>query len=186
MMEESKHLASLIDVPANTIYEIYKSSSDWEFILKIDALLEAAARKVVKVALAANDKMDPDSMEEFVDTLPMRGRTSLLKLLDAAGCREEESRLIECVRVLRNGFAHDITQMTLPLIEVIKSRKDKANLIKGLSYIQNYKEAELIKMFEKDGSFLWFTILSGALTFMILAYHSVIKEPADDESEEAI
>ena len=77
-MRESKHLASLINVPPKTIYDIFKSSTDWEFILKIDALLEAAARKVVKVALSANDKMNPDDMEAFVDTLPMRGRTSLL------------------------------------------------------------------------------------------------------------
>jgi len=175
-MEESKHLASLINVPPKTIYDIFKSSSDWEFILKIDALLEAAARKVVKVAFAANDKMDLGDMEEFVDTLPMRGRTSLLKLLDATGCGKEESHLIECVRILRNGFAHDITLMTLPLIEVIKARKDKSNLVKGLSYIQNYEEDELIKMYEKDGSFLRFGILSGTLTFMILAYHAVVKD----------
>jgi hypothetical protein len=185
MMEESKHLASLINVPSKTIYDIFKSSSDWEFILKIDALLEAAARKVVKVAFAANDKMNPDDMEDFVDTLPMRGRTSLLKLLEATGCGEEESHLIECVRILRNGFAHDITQMTLPLIEVIKKRKDKSNLIRGLSYIQNYKEDELVEMFEKDGSFLRFAILSGTLTFMILAYHAVIKDPEEDELDEA-
>jgi len=38
-----------------TIYDIFKSSTDWEFILKIDGLLEATARKVVKVALAANE-----------------------------------------------------------------------------------------------------------------------------------
>lgn len=55
----------------------------------------------------------------------MRGRTSLLKLLEATGCGEEESSLIDCVRILRNGFAHDITQMTLPLIEVIKQGKTR-------------------------------------------------------------
>jgi hypothetical protein len=176
MLEESKHLASLIDVPSKTIIDIYKSSTDWEFILKIDALLEAAARRVVKVALTANDKMNPEDMEEFVDTLSMRGRTSLLKLLEASGCGEEEILLIDCVRVLRNGFAHDITQMNLPLIDLIKKRGDKSNLIKGLSYTRNYEEAKLIKMFEDDGSFLRFTILTGTLTFLILAYHAVIKE----------
>lgn len=66
MMEESKHPSGLINVPAKTIYEIYKSSSDWEFILKIDALLEAAARKVVKVAFSANDKMNPDNMKDLL------------------------------------------------------------------------------------------------------------------------
>jgi hypothetical protein len=179
MMRESKHLASLINVDPKTIYAIFKSSTDWEFILKIDALLEAAVRKVVKVALSANEKMNPDDMEAFVDTLPMRGRTSLLKLLEASRCGEEESLLIDCVRILRNGFAHDITQMTLPLIDVIKKRQDKSQLIKGLSWTKTYEEAKLIEMFEEDGSFLRFTILSGTLTFMILAYHAVIKEGVD-------
>ena len=85
------------------------------------------------------------------------------------------------MRILRNGFAHDIAQMTLPLIEVIKKRKYNSNLIKGLSYIQNYEEDELTKMFENDGSFLRFAILSGTLTFMILAYHAVIKDREEAE-----
>ena len=117
------------------------------------------------------------TLDEFVDTLPMRGRTSLLKLLEASGCGEEERLLIDCVRILRNGFAHDITQINLALIEVIKKRKDKSILLKGLSWTEKYDEAKLIEMFEKDGSFLRFTILSGTLTFLILAYHAVIKGP---------
>jgi hypothetical protein len=178
MIQESKLLASLISVEPKQIWGIFKASSDWEFIIKIDALLEAAAKRVVSAALAT-DKLATEDMEEFIDGLPMRGRTSLLKLLEAAGCGEEERRLIDCVRILRNGFAHDITQMDLPLIEVVKRRKDKSALVKGLCWIQNYDEAELIKDFEKDGGRFRFSILSGVLTFMILAYHNVV-DPKDE------
>ena len=179
MMKEAKQLASLIGVEPKHIWGIFKASTDWEFIIKIDALLEAAAKRVVNTALAT-DKMATEDMEEFIDGLPMRGRTSIVKLLEASGCGPEERSLIDCVRILRNGFAHDITQMGLPLIEVIKKRNDKSTLIKGLCWIQNYDEAELIKDFEKDGSRFRFSILTGVLTFMIVAYHSVIKEPEEE------
>jgi hypothetical protein len=48
-MDESKHLASLIGVSPKQIYEIFKSGTDWEFIIKMDALLEAASKTVVKL-----------------------------------------------------------------------------------------------------------------------------------------
>jgi len=183
LMDESKHLASLIGVSPKQIYEIFKAGTDWEFIIKMDALLEAASKRVVKAALAPA-YLDATGIDEFVDALPMRGRTSVLKLLEASGCDDPERNLIDCVRVLRNGFAHDITQMEMSLIDVIKSRKDKSTLLKGLCWIHKYEEEKLIEMYEKDGSFFRFGIVSGALTFMIAAYHSVIKEPDEDSQTE--
>jgi hypothetical protein len=180
MVEESKKLTALIDVPNDTIIEIYQAGTDWEFILKIDALLEAAAKKVVKTNLTGSGLMDKGKLEGFVDALPMRGRTSLLELLKIAGCGSDEIALIDCVRRLRNGFAHDIVQVKSSLVEVIKRRNDRSTLIKGLSYIEEYDEASLIKDFEADGKMLRFLIIHGTLTFLILAYHAAIKaKPAN-------
>jgi hypothetical protein len=176
MLEESKKLSTLIKVPDQIILEIFRCASDWEFILKIDALLEAAVRKVLKVALTPNDKIDTETVEDFVDTLPMRGRTSLLALLKGTGCDETDIQLIDCVRRLRNGFAHDITQVSAKLIEIIKQRGDRLELLKALSYVEKFDADTLTKMFEEDSSFLRFTILTGTLTFLIVAYHNVIKE----------
>jgi hypothetical protein len=181
MLEESKTLSTMIKVPTNMIIEIYKCPTDWEFILKIDALLEAAVRKVLKVALTPNDKIDTETVEDFIDGLPMRGRNSLLSLLKGTGCDKAESDLIECVRRLRNGFAHDITQVQSNLIEIIKKRGDKEELVRVLSYTKNVDVEKMVKMFEEDGAFLRFTIVTGTLTFLILAYHAVIKESLEKE-----
>jgi len=178
MLEESRKLSKLISVPDSTVLDIYKAKSDWEFILKIDALLEAAAKKVVKTNLTGSDRMRREKLEDFVEALPIRGRTSLLSLLKACGCPDEESELIECVRRLRNGFAHDIVQINSSLVEVIKRRNDKSKLLKGLSYIAKYDEAELIQMYEKEGGLLRFGIVHGTLVFLILAYHGAIKSTA--------
>lgn len=157
--------------------EIFKAPSDWEFILKIDALLEAAVKKVVKTNLRGSKLMDKEKLELFVDALPIRGRTSLLELLKATGCPDSEIALIESVRSLRNGFAHDIVQIKSTLIEVIKRRKDKSSLIRGLCYIKNYDEADLIEAYEKDAGFLRFGIMHGTLVFLILSYHAAVKKP---------
>ncbi len=184
MLEESKRLSALINVPETLIIDIYKCPTDWEFILKIDALLEAAVRKVIKVAMPATTKIATETVERFVDALPMRGRTSLLMLLEGTGCDKSEIELIDCVRRLRNAFAHDIAQVDSSLIEVVKRHGDKLRLLKGLSYTKEYEVEKLIQMFENDGSFLRFTIVTGTLTFLILAYHGVIKEQDETSTSE--
>lgn len=69
------------------ISEILKTDSDWAFILKVDALLESAAKQILREGLRfkiLNKVMRNEILDDFVDSLPMNGRTSLLKLLDAA------------------------------------------------------------------------------------------------------
>jgi hypothetical protein len=104
MSEESKKLTALIAVPDDTIIDIYLADTDWEFIRKMDALLESAVKMVVKTNLTGSDRMDKGRIEAFIDSLPMRGRTSLLTLLKAAGCAKEELDLIDCIRRLRTAL----------------------------------------------------------------------------------
>jgi hypothetical protein len=178
MLNEAKKLSGLIGVPDGAIIEIYRADSDWEFILKIDALLEAAVRKVVRTNLLGTKLVNKQKLEEFIDALPMRGRTSLIELLKAVGCPDSEVALVDCVRRLRNAFAHDIVQMDSNLIDIIKKRNDKSHLIKALCYIEKYEEVGLIQMYEKDGALLRYGIMHGTLIFLILAYHVAIKTEA--------
>jgi hypothetical protein len=157
------------------ILQIYQSKSDWEFILKIDSLLEAAVKEVVKNNIVGSKLVAKEQLEDFLEALPLLGRTSLLTLLRATGCNDEDILLIESVRRLRNGFAHNIKLMSTNLIDVIKNRKDKFSLMQGLSSIADYTEADLIKMYEDDGGFLRYGIIDGVLRFLIVAYHVAVK-----------
>jgi hypothetical protein len=183
-LAESKKITALIGIPDTTIIDIYRAPSDWEFILKIDALLEAAARVVVKANLVGGPRMDQDKVEAFIDTLPMRGRTSLLSLLDAAGCPNNFRDLIDSVRQLRNGFAHDIVQVGMPLIEVIQARKDRTSLLKKVSWVEKFEEPRLVEMYRADHGFLRFSIVSGVISFLAIAYHGAIKSEPDPDSGE--
>jgi hypothetical protein len=176
LFEESKKFSNVVNLPEDLILKIYRAETDWEFIIKIDALLEAAAKHVVKAHLnLAESEKDDDAhaYDDFVDALPMNGRTSLLALLKVNGCPPEMTNTIESVRRLRNGFAHDIRLTDSRLIEIIKGRTDERHLIKTLCQIDKYDEAKLIKDFENDPGFLRFSIVDATLRFLIMVYNVV-------------
>jgi hypothetical protein len=171
------------------IYAVYKTGNDWEFILKVDALLEVAAKlilrsgllikieqtrefenKSVEVALPT-EVIHNKMLEDFVDCLPMDGRTSLLKLLEAAGLPDYDLGFIRATRQVRNAFAHDIRNVDSRLIDIIKSRKEKSHLLKHLSAIEKFDEASLIADYERDPSFLRYCIFDSTLRFLLYAYH---------------
>ena len=102
-------------------------------------------------------------------------RTSLLKLLEAAGCPSGELGFIEATRRVRNAYAHNIKYVDVSLIELIKQRPDKSHLLKNLSAIKNYDEADLITSYEKDRGFLRFGILDSTMRFLFFAYHIAVK-----------
>jgi hypothetical protein len=136
LLEESQKFCEGMVLHKDLIIEILKTDSDWAFILKIDALLETAAKQILRHGLRfkiLNRVIQNKTLDEFVDALPMAGRTSLLKLLDAACLPPEELACVETIRKVRNAYAHNIKCADVSLIELVKQRNDKSQLIKHLS-----------------------------------------------------
>lgn len=157
----------------NLIKEITWADDDWTFILKIDALLETAAKEVIRRSLrlpGKGAKTDKDEFSENLDSLPINGRGSIIRLLEAAQCPADECSFIESVRRLRNSFAHDIRLVDRSLIEVIKQHPDKSRLIQTLSSAEKYSEEMLIRVYETDGHELRFSIVEATMRFLTIAY----------------
>lgn len=178
LLEDSQKFCKAMGLHNDLILEILKTDSDWAFILKIDALLETASKEIIKHGLRLkilNKVIKSDVLGDFVDSLPMRGKTSLLKLLEAAGCPPEARGFIDATRQIRNAYAHNIKYIDVGLIDLIKQRPDKSLLIKNLSAIESYDEANLIASYEKDREFLRFGIIDSAMRFLVYAYHIAVK-----------
>lgn len=181
LLEEAQKFCEAVGLHKDLILNIVKTDSDWAFILKIDALLETASKEIVRHGLRLkilNRVIGNDVLGDFVDSLPMNGRTSLLKLLEAAGCPPEDHGFIEATRRVRNAYAHNIKYVDVRLIDLIKQRQDKSHLLKNLSAIKHYDEADLIASYEKDGGFLRFCIVDSTMRFLFFAYHIAIKRAA--------
>ena len=76
---------------------------------------------------------------------------------------------------MRNTYAHNIKYVDDSLIELTKQRTDKSHLLKNLSAIKNYDEADLIAAYEKDRGFLRFGTIDSTMRFLFLAYHIAVK-----------
>jgi hypothetical protein len=180
MLEESEKFCEDVGLHKDLIREIIKTDSDWAFILKIDALLESAAKYIVRTGLRIqflNRVIQNETLDEFVDSLPINGRTGILKLLDAACLPPEELSFVETIRKVRNIYAHDIRFTDVRLIDLVKQRNDKAQLIKYLSGIETYVEADLIAWYERDPGFLRFCVIDSTMRFLFYSYHMAVKFP---------
>ena len=174
LLEETQAFCRALGLHENLIVQIAKADNDWTFILKIEALIETGAKEIVRNGLRIkllNGLIRNDSSWDFVDALPMNGRTSILKLLGAAGLPPEELGFIDALLRVRHAYAHDIRFAEVRLIDLVKRRPDKAHLLKHLSAIATYDEAELMQMYEKDNGFLRSVILDSAMRFLFFAYH---------------
>jgi hypothetical protein len=180
LLEESEKFCEGVGLHKGLIREILKTDSDWAFILKIDALLESAAKQILRTGLRIkllNRVIQNEALDGFVDALPMNGRTGLLKLLDAACLPPEELGFVETIRKVRNIYAHDIRFADVSLIQLVKQRNDKSQMIKYLSAIETYVEADLIAQYEKDPGFLRYCVIDSTMRFVLYAYHMAVKFP---------
>jgi hypothetical protein len=180
LLEESEKFCESVGLHKGLIREILRTDSDWAFILKIDALLESAAKQILRTGLCIkllNRVIQNETLDGFVDALPMNGRTGLLKLLDAACLPPEELGFVETIRKVRNIYAHDIRFADVSLIELVKQRNDKSQLIKYLSAIETYLEADLIASYERDPAFRRYCVIDSTMRFLFYAYHMAVKFP---------
>lgn len=175
LYKESAKFCDAIGLPQETIIDVYRAGSDWEFILKMDALIEAAAKEVVKSNVKGTKLIDAAQLEVVLEALPVNGRVSLAALLKAANCPRDILDLVDAVRRVRNAFAHNIRLVDASLLDVLKNRKDKSELLRALSSVENFDEKKLTEMYEKDKSLLRFAILDGSMRFLAMAYHVALK-----------
>lgn len=179
LLDEAAKCCQALGLHPNTMLEIFKSDSDWGFILKIDALIETAAKEVIRGILRPNmnnDHFTNDELQRFASGLPMNGKTSLLKLLQAARCDPDICDFIEATRNVRNTFAHNIRHANDSLLTVIQTRQDWRALLKRLTPIINYQDEEWLKLVEADNKLMRFSVLHYTLVFLTLAYHLALKD----------
>jgi hypothetical protein len=183
LLAEEQDFCADLGLPGDLVATLARSESDWAFILKIDALLEAAAREIIrrglrrKVAngIAHGDSLWNDGVWDFLDRLPMRGPTSILTLLDAAQCPAEEHDLFDSIHKMKKAYADDIALTGASLAALIARRPDRAQLLRTFSAMEDYDEAALMKIFQDDGSFLRFCIVERTMRFLFFAYHVALK-----------
>jgi hypothetical protein len=174
LLEESAKFCKRVGLHKDLIMQIMQTDSDWAFILKVDALLETAAKHIVRHGLQMRlltQVFKGEVLDDFIDSLSINGRTSILNLLEASGLPDEQLQFVGITRLVRNAYAHNIKFADMRLLDLIKARSDRSRLIKHFSGIEKYDESKLVADYERDQGFLRFCIIRSAMTFLFFAYH---------------
>lgn len=178
LLDGSTKFCQAVGLQENLITQIIDTENDWGLILKVDALLETATKEIIRKHLhftlgnrIANNKV----MEEFIEGLGLQGKTSVQKLLKAAGFAKADLCFIEAVRKVRNAYAHNIRNLNVSLIDLIKLQDDSGTLLKKLSFLSASTKAEPFAMHKKDTNILRFEIIISTLRFLNSAYLVAVK-----------
>ena len=183
LLAEERQFCADLGLPGDLLIGLARSETDWSFILKIDALLETAARAILRRGLmrriangiAHGDPLWNDGLWAYVDTLPTSGPGSILALLDAAQCPQAEQDFLGCVDKVKKAYAGDIGLLGLSLADLIRRRPDRARILKTFGAIEAGDDAALIRACEDDGAFLRYCILERTMRFLFFAYRVALK-----------
>lgn len=171
LLQASKSYGKKLGVSKDLFIDLFRETSDWAFIIQIDALNETASRETLSrlLAVIGVEADGNDTPADFVQSLNYQGRTSIIRLLKLAGVTKEMTEFVEFVRMVRNSYAHDIRSLNKPLLEIILARSEKSKILRRFSLVEQdaYDEAELMRVVEDDGGLLRFLILQQCMTFLL-------------------
>lgn len=130
MLENISKVEATLGVPVNFILNL-TGEDDWSFVIKLNALFEAAATQALVRKLGCNELEDSLSYIDFGNK--KFGKVTLLKKL---GCiTPSEAKFLQMLFELRNKLAHNIRFVTFSFESHLSSMDE--NQMK--SFVQTVK-----------------------------------------------
>jgi hypothetical protein len=173
---EARKCSKLLGFPKDLILPILRSNSDWEFILKVNALVDIAAKYILRHSLGIahlDGTSQSGALIEFIDSLPVNGNSSILQLLEGAGVAQAQLNLVDSARKVRNAYAHHIKDSDRPLIELIQARPDASHLVRSLSGVIDSRD--VLAQYKRDPYYLRFDIFRQTTIFLLFAHNLTAK-----------
>lgn len=117
-----------LELPPGFCRTILYEKRDWDFIIKIHSLIEAAVTfYLTKEFISSHiEKIDKTLFEKFLASLPTANNTSgKLALLTALGALEEHRGFLKHLSEVRNFFVHNIKNINLSLCDFYELKSNQ-------------------------------------------------------------
>jgi hypothetical protein len=139
-------LESELGLP-NAFFRGLLDENDWSFVIKLHSLIEAAATRLLVVAL------DKPELEEIISRIELSGKTigklayfKSLNLLDS-----KSIGFIQSLSEVRNKLVHDVSNVSITLEEYVKSLNDSGKKGFNTVFKWGYKNINEIDIQQSDG-----------------------------------
>jgi hypothetical protein len=167
LLEQVRSLEeNVLNLPTGFFRRFLKEGDDWTFIIKTHALIESGTTRYLEAAVA------PTVPPEFLQSLPLDGRHSKLRLLELLGRLDSDHvKFIKALSRIRNLLVHDVTQVGFVLTDYLASlsTQDVDSLISDICSVFYYPperfkskpemEEQRVKILAEPRSFIWRTAL---------------------------
>ncbi len=178
VLEHGRKFCAATGLDENFPIRIYQASSDWTFILQIDALHEMACREIAfshPNLKRGNKNIPPDERRAYVDKLPINGDRSLISFLKSNEIQPDLLSFVSNVRKIRNEYAHNIRNIDTPLLSTIQRQSDASQILVSFSALrpEAYREEEVLKRLASTPGMLRFEMLCESLRFLTFAHFSI-------------
>jgi hypothetical protein len=164
-----EHIRSLEEnvfkLPTGFFGRFLEEGDDWSFIIKTHAIIESGTTRFLEAVAA------PTIPPEFLQSLPLDGRHSKLRLLELLGRFESDHiKFVKGLSRIRNLLVHDVTQVGFVLTDYLASlsTQDVHNLISEICRVFYYperfkskseREKQLAKILAEPRFYIWRTAL---------------------------
>ena len=139
-------LESELGLP-NAFFRGLLDENDWSFVIKLHSLIEAAATRLLVVALGKPE------LEEIISRIELSGKTTgKLAFFKSLDLLDSESRgFIQTLSEVRNKFVHDVSNVSITLEEYVESLDDSGKKGFNTVFKWKYKNINEIDIQQSDG-----------------------------------
>jgi hypothetical protein len=164
---------------------IYQSD-DWKFCILAASFIEAVLNEILsrglKFQIKEGENLDNVDFAKFVERLPMLGRSGRWTLAKICQCPEDSLDFIESLFLIRNAYAHKISNTTKSLLDICKGHPESNKIFRGFNVLANDTDnSEFLKGIQAEPRLLNFAILDNLQRFLALANlmsKKTLSEPA--------
>jgi hypothetical protein len=164
IQKSAEQLIADLQMPAGFLNDLEKDS-DWSFVIKLHALIEAA------MTHALTKHVGNDEAQDSFARLPLHGKPSKISFSKALlNLTDEDRRFMTTFSEMRNELVHDIRNVNVTLHGHIGGleKKKRRLRIRDLGYVDDKLAGELEKfVLENPAAIRWLIYRS---TLTLLAY----------------
>ncbi|MDE0724492.1 MAG: hypothetical protein OSB62_07315 [Alphaproteobacteria bacterium] len=170
LVDTAKSFAISKGLNENAVLDIYLKSTDWSFIIQLNALIDIAIEELITTFLRLEVDGKQKNLERFLSNLNFNGKTSAHTLLVEIGIHEDFIKFIGYLKDMRNTFAHSVEYIDSTILDYVLQHDNKKNILKNFSYIEDsgYIEEDFLDLCQREDGILKRVIFEQAIQFLRL------------------
>ena len=170
LFAEGDRFCERMGLPREFTKTLYRSD-DWSFCILSASIVEAALNEIlVRGIKFQHDKIliEGSQFANFIERLPMLGRSGRHALAKIIDLPIEFVDFIEALFIVRNAYAHRLSNVTKSVHEIVQDHPERNRLLKIFTGFEGKNAETFMEMAKADAGVTKFAVFEALLRFCLL------------------